>query len=305
MTTGEKKNWSDIWDNFAIVTQKLALDADCIDALAQTQTAILSNQVAIAAVQAAEKALFANEETVAQEQLGIAAKTVGTDVRTITAVMLIGAIPAMLRLYQEMGIDRSILWDTLIDLKCKLEESHNLHGVWGTAAIGWYIRLFRGKIIKLGRLEFEPVGYKWDTPYGDICKGDPVMNVHIPPTGPLWIQDVLESFGRAFCFFGYQRPMPVAVASWLLYPPICETVMKPGSNMRNFYELFDVVEQYEDPDNRNFWRVFNMEYAEGALDKVPLDNSLRRGIYDYMKSGRHMGIGRCMLLFDGERVMNK
>ena len=119
------------------------------------------------------------------------------------------------------------------------------------------------------------------------------------------VEDVLDAFGRAYRFFGYTQPMPVMVASWLCYPAVCEEVFKPGSNLRNFYELFEVVEQYEDPTNRNFWRIFNMDYEEGVLDRVPLDTSLRRNLHTFMKNGRNMGVGRCMLLFDGKNVVSK
>ncbi len=223
--------------------------------------------------------------------------------RTITAVVLIRSVERLKKAYANKGWCEDLMWDTLVDIKCKLDETYALHGVWGTGAIGWYLRIYTLRIIKLGRLEFEPIAYKWDTPYRGIQKGDPVMNMHIPSTGPMKIEDVLDSFKRAYKFFGYTEPMPVAAASWLLYPPVCETVFKEGSNLKNFYDLFDVVEQYEDPDNKNFWRIFNMKWEAGILDKVPLDTSLRRGLYEFMKLGRDMGVGRCMLLFDGEKVI--
>jgi len=224
---------------------------------------------------------------------------------TVLAVVLIQAIPLMQSLYEEKSVSLQLMWDTLIDLKCKFRENHDLTGIWGTGALSWYLRVYTLRIIKLGRLEFEPIGYKWETPYRHIQKGDPVMNMHIPSTGPMRIEDVLDSFRQAYRFFGYKEPMPVAAGSWLLYPPVCEQVMKPGSNLRNFYELFDTVESYEDPDNKNFWRIFNKEWEAGVLDKVPLDTSLRRDLHAFMKPGRNMGVGRCMLLFDGEKVISK
>lgn len=229
----------------------------------------------------------------------------GINKRTVVAVALIWAVERLKKAYSDKGWSEDLMWDTLVDVKCKLEEQHGLNGIWGTGAIGWYLRIYTLRIIKLGRLEFEPIPYKWDTPYRGIQKGDPVMNMHIPSTGPMKIEDVLDSFQRAYKFFGYTEPMPVAAASWLLYPPVCETVFKEGSNLKNFYDLFDVVEQYEDPENKNFWRIFNMEWEAGVLDKVPLDTSLRRGLYEFMKPGRDMGVGRCMLLFDGEKVISK
>ena len=288
-----------------LVAKNLALAPDCVQVLSRAQDVLFADAAATDAVLSAVKVLIQSRSDEAESRLRTAAQIVNLPWQTVAVVMLIQAVPAMGQMYREKAIAEQILWDTLIDLKCKLEESYNLTGVWGTEAVDWYARVYNARIIKLGRLEFEPIAYRWDTPYGNIQKGDPVMNVPIPSCGPMLLADVLASFKKAYEFFGYQQPMPVVMASWLLYPPICETVMKPGSNMRNLYELFEVVEQYEDPNNRNFWRVFHMPYGEGVLDRVPLDNSLRRGICAFMKSGHHMGIGRCALLFDGENVIHK
>lgn len=307
----ERNDWSSIWDDqkaaqmLPIAAQKLQLPADCVQTLENAQQTILADSAAYETVKAAAIYLLQAQEDACQEQLRTAAEMTGIHKLTVTAVMLVLAIPMMQQGYEDNGLPIELMWDTLIDVRCKLQEEYDCSGVWGTCSVGWYVRLYRLGIIKLGRLEFEPIGYKWDTPYQGIQKGDPVMNMHIPSTGPMKIEDVLDAFKRAYKFHGYTEPMPVAAASWLLYPPICEEVFKAGSNLKNFYELFDVVEQYEDPKNKNFWRIFNMDYEEGVLDRVPTDNSLRRGIYEFMKSGRHMGVGRCMLLFDGEKVTSK
>ena len=223
----------------------------------------------------------------------------------IFAVTLLESVPYMKACYEKKSLPESVLWDTLVDVRCKLEEHYSVNGRWGTMEFGWYARLLNACIIKLGRLEFEPIDYRWETPCMGTQKGDPVLNVHIPSAGPLRIEDVMDSFKRAYQFFGYEEPMRVVVASWMLYPPMCDAVLKNGSNLKKFYELFQLVEQQEDPENKDFWRIFHMAYGEGVLDKVLTDTSLRRGLYEYMKSGRNMGIGRGILLFDGEKVISK
>ena len=286
---------------FLDVCNRLALEPDCIRALQETYEKIRDH----ACLRIACDTLIAGQTEQCEEAVAKIVEDTGVIRSTAVAAMLIVAVPQLKQAYAEKGVPEELMWDTLVDLKCKLTEQHDLIGVWGTGSIGWYIRVYGLKIIKLGRLEFEPIGYKWDTPYRGIQKGDPVMNMHIPSTGPMKIEDVLDSFKQAYRFYGYTEPMPVAAASWLLYPPVCEEVLKPGSNLKNFYELFDVVEQYEDPTNHNFWRIFNVHWEEGVLDKVPLDTSLRRDLHAFMKPGRDMGVGRCMLLFDGEKVISK
>ena len=303
----ERINWNAVWSEvndpgiLQLTAQKLQLDADCVAAFTAAEEKLLPEPE----LQNAVVALLEYNEPEGMAQLQVLAEMTGVHQLTVNAIALIHAIPMLQRLYEAKKVPVALMWDTMIDIKCKFAEEHDLSGIWGTGAMSWYMRVFTLRIIKLGRLEFEPIGYKWDTPYRGIKKGDPVMNMHIPSTGPMRIEDVLDSFKRAYKFFGYTEPMPVAAASWLLYPPVCEQVMKPGSNLRNFYDLFDVVESYEDPDNKNFWRIFNMEWSPGVLDKVPLDTSLRRNLHAFMKPGVNMGVGRCMLLFDGERVISK
>lgn len=309
----ERDNWNSIWDDakalqmLGVAADKLNLPADCVKVLTQAQQSIVAVPAAFEAVKNAAVCLMDVQEDACREQLQLAAQKSGVPFITAVAVMLIAAIPMMERIYADKGLPEDLMWDTLIDVRCKLQEEYDCSGVWGTAAVGWYVRLYRAAIIKLGRLEFEPIGYKWDTPYRGVQKGDPVLNVHIPSCGGLPIEAVIDSLKRAHTFFAaeYGTVQTYVCASWLLYPPICEEVMKPDSNMKKFYDLFEVVEQYEDPENKNFWRVFNVDYAEGVLDKAPTDTSLRRGIYNMMKSGRHMGIGRCMLQFDGEKIISK
>lgn len=288
---------------FLDVCNRLKLQEECVSTLCGAYQTVSAQ--AATALKCACDHLMAGREEECEVQLAQIVSVTGICRQTVLAVVLLEAVPLLKKAYEVKGLSEELMWDTLVDVRCKLAEHHDLNGIWGTGAVGWYIRLYGLKIIKLGRLEFEPIGYKWDTPYRGIQKGDPVMNMHIPSTGPMKIEDVLASFKQAYKFYGYTEPMPVAAASWLLYPPVCEEVFKPGSNLRNFYDLFDVVEQYEDPENHNFWRIFNMDWKEGVLDQVPTDNSLRRGLYEFMKPGRNMGIGRCMLLFDGEKIINK
>ena len=286
---------------FLDVCNRLGLEQDCIRVLLDAYEKARDHS----AIPSACDSLIAGETETCEQIVERIALNTGVDRNAIVAVVLIVAVEQLKKAYADRGVPEEIMWDTLVDIKCKLTERHDLHGQWGVAAVGWYTRVYTLRIIKLGRLEFEPIGYKWDTPYCGIQKGDPVINVHIPSTGPMLIGDVLDSFKRAYLFFGYTNPMPVAVASWMMYPPVCEEVIKPGSNLRKFYELFDLVEQYEDPQNKNFWRIFNMPYSEDVLDKVPLDTSLQRDLHAFMMSGRHMGIGRCMLFFDGEKIISK
>lgn len=238
------------------------------------------------------------------ELLTSMAQQTGIPSATVAMVCLVRAVPRLQALYEKHGISQEILWDTLIDLTCKLREHHALCGEWGTDAVAWYRRVFSAKIIKLGRMEFEPISYKWDTPYCGVVKGDPVMNLHVPSCGGLPPEAVLDSLKHAYRYFNRDgKPMTFVGGSWLLYPPLCEAVFGENSNLYKFYRCFDILEQYVDPANKNFWRIFNVRYSPEALDTAPADTTLRRNLLAWMKAGNDMGVGRGAFRFDGEKIL--
>ena len=84
-----------------------------------------------------------------------------------------------------------------------------------------------------------------------------------------------------------------------------EKVYHEGSNLKAFYEMFDVFESSTSESNGNFWRIFNMEFSRDTLHNAPEDTTLRRNFKKYLLDGNNMGSGKGILLFDGERVINK
>lgn len=225
---------------------------------------------------------------------------------TVTMVCLVQAVPKLQALYEEKNVDTAIMWSTLIDLTCKVKENFEVDGIWGTEAVSWYSRLFSLRILKLGRLEYEPINYKWDTAYGNVAKDCPVLNIHIPSCGSLPMESVVESLKQAYAFFGGKdgENLPFVCASWMLYPPMCEQVLSKESNLYRFYRCFQIAEQYADPANKNFWRIFGMQYAPDVLEKAPADTTLRRDLLNWMRQGNDMGVGRGAFLFDGEEILH-
>ena len=77
-------------------------------------------------------------------------------------------------------------------------------------------------------------------------KGAPVINCHIPSSGPLLPEQVEDSFRQAYQFFGFAQKgetMPLVCESWLLYPPHYELFPESG-NMRRFFEHFEVYKHW-------------------------------------------------------------
>ena len=235
------------------------------------------------------------------------AEQTGIHYATVVAITLIHGVALLKENYRKAGVPEEIMWDTLIDLRCKLQEMWDREGVWGVSVVSWYQRLFTLKIVKLGRLEFEPISYRWDTPYGEIQRGDPVVFIHIPSCGSISIEAVMDSLKRAYAFFKdrHRNGIPFVCNSWLLYPPMYDAVFPKGSNLSRFYECFDIIEQQADKDNKDFWRIFKVFYSRDALQTAPADNTLRRNLLAFMRDGNNMGMGRGAFWFDGENIIKK
>ena len=132
-----------------------------------------------------------------------------------------------------------------------------------------------------------------------------MLNCHIPSSGPLTPEAVLDSLKRAYSFYADVQKegiLPVVCHSWLLYPPHYELF---GKNTKAFYDLFTVLRQDVSAENGDFWRVFNRPFSEDILTDLPEDTSLRRGFKQFLLAGNKMGSGYGVLLFDGERVLPK
>ena len=147
-------------------------------------------------------------------------------------------------------------------------------------------------LFTLGRLQYEPISSPLD--YKDIVKkGDKIINVHIPSGSPLRTEEVYDSFDKAYEFFGAEGDIIFTCHSWLLYPPHYE-VFPEGSNLRAFYELWDVVRQEESEED--FWRVFYKEPNISLSEIIP-KTSLEKRMLDHLKSGGSMGAGQAFIVY--------
>ncbi|MBQ7935422.1 MAG: DUF5596 domain-containing protein [Clostridia bacterium] len=217
-------------------------------------------------------------------------------------VQLYAAIP-LRKIYQEKGYSDVLYLDTMKDIPCKMMECHGVHGIWGTIASDWQQGFFRCKRFSLGRLQYEEFPLPIEN-YKSYKKGDIVYNCHIPSGGSMPMKAVMESFKKAYAFYRSQLKdgiLPVHLHSWLIYPGHYE-VYSEGSNLRKFYDLFDVLEPVEKPENPYLWRVFGVETCEDYT-ALPEKTSLQRRFKEYLLSGKCMGSARGMLLFDGEKIL--
>lgn len=221
------------------------------------------------------------------------------DVFTANMLFLICMTPKLHEKYIYQGIDDKIFYDTMLDLKYKLQECRLVHNRCGTFVASWYKGFFDMKIFALGRLQFE-INHTWfDCEVNDrkLPKGTKVLSVHIPRTGTRLDHNlVLESYKQAKQFFEneFETDIIFICNSWLL-DTWNRKFLNDGSNLAQFYDDFTIVQTGNYRDYSETWRLFDCLYT-GNLDDLPCDTSLRRAYIERIKSGLPTGYATGVIL---------
>ena len=91
--------------------------------------------------------------------------------------------------------------------------------------------------------------------------------------------------------------------SWLLYPPYGE-ILSPTSNIVSFQRDFDITGQEASEEFDDAWRLFGGDYKK-PLEDLPERTSMQRAFKNYLLAGGKAGEGRGVLIFDGEKIVNR
>ncbi len=225
----------------------------------------------------------------------------GIHIYTINLVLILVCAKAVKARYDENGISEEVFFDSMSDITCKLIECKKMYNIWGVFVLDWYRGIFSLRTIKLGRLEYAYLPFPYDTYKGYVKKGENVFSCHIPSTGPLTPESVIDSLKRAYKFFGCTDKLIVYCHSWLIYPAHYE-LFPNGSNLRAFYDLFNIIDEEQENDNRNLWRIF-YKPNDTPFDDLPENTTLQRNFKKYLKEGNYIGVGIGMLVFDGENFV--
>ncbi|MBQ7032479.1 MAG: DUF5596 domain-containing protein [Clostridia bacterium] len=230
---------------------------------------------------------------------------------TLQLIFWLYLVPYMEENYKKYNIDKGIFRDTAANISYKVNECKNVYGVVGVFT-SWFFLEQELNLFALGRLQYNFRTYECnDYQWGDytLRKGDSVYSCHIPSSGPLKEEDCILSFKKAYEFFDGAKLkcgiLPILCQSWLLYPPYIEKVYDKNSNLKKFAKMFDVVRQID--AGRKFddcWRVFNTSY-KGSSKGLPDDTRLRQNMISYIDNYGVFGIGEGIILFDGEKIVNR
>ena len=225
----------------------------------------------------------------------------GVHIYTVNLILVLVCAKTAKARYEEKGYPEDVYFDTMTDIGFKVTECRKMYNVWGVSALEWYRGIFSLRTFKLGRLEFAFLPYPYDSYKDYVKKGENVFSCHIPSAGPLTPESVIDSLKRAYKFFGCTDKLVVYCHSWLIYPAHYE-LFPNGSNLRAFYDLFDIIAEEQENDNRNLWRIF-YKPNDTPYDELPENTTLQRNFKKYLKDGSYIGVGVGMLIFDGEKIV--
>ena len=289
------------------LAQQLCFPQDAVSYLSECDKRLKQDPKASFLLDAAIRRMYEQDDKSYMDLLAEIAEITGISRYTVDMLFFLSCAAPMRELYRQKGIGEEIYWNTLSDLKNKLLECKSLHGIYGNFTNHWFPRFLRAEAFALGRLQYELKPFQLES-YGDLLQqGDVVCNCHIPSSGPLLQEDVLESLKQAYRFYRpYHRKgiLPVTCHSWLLYPPVAECFGK-DSNLDRFYRIFEILDETPDPANKNFWRVFSQAFSPETLPSAPERSSLQRSIKQFLLRGGCMGNSWGMILFDGEKILTQ
>lgn len=209
------------------------------------------------------------------------------------------------KLYEDKGLSYELFKDTFSDFKYKLNECQNHYGICGTSCeTGWYKKFFTLERFALGRLQYEVIPYRGETPYTKdgvtVNPGDPVLNTHIPSSGPLTPDLVDESFALAHEFFRDKfdsELTPISCNSWLLFPEHYN-MLSPTANIIKFMDKFEIVSSGDYDGYPMFITVFNKPYDED-LSTFAQDTSIQRAYLELARNNKPGGWGLGITLYKG------
>ena len=207
---------------------------------------------------------------------------------TIDMLLAIYACIRLRKMYAEKGYTEEFFAHNMKDLTYKLHECKKLHDMWGSFVFEWFAGFYKMERFALGRLQYNPKAIAMD--YKELKEGDMVTTIHIPSSGPLTPEAVQESLKMAYEFFGpnYGDRHIFVCDSWLLYPKTCD-LYPENSNMRKFYETFEIFNPRENIEDYDLWRIFYTQTKD--YKSLPRETSLQRLFYDYLNAGNHFGYG--------------
>lgn len=188
--------------------------------------------------------------------------------------------------YEKRGIGNEILIDTLKDIPRWTDTYTNLKGTLYLGELGWLRNHLTLRLFKLGRLQFCFEDAHEDYSDVDVKKGEKIIGIHIPSTGPLNVEECKESIENARKFFEKYFPeyeyKIFKCHSWLLDETL-KKVLKKESNILKFQTLFDIVSK--SPSDAILKYIFTWDTTKENLVQKECTSSLAKLVKETVLSG--------------------
>ena len=195
------------------------------------------------------------------------------------------------KLHLDAGVEESVFLDGMRDLKIWADDHFDKTGEHGLTQWGWVRNIMRMKVMRLGRLEFEPTEMPVDFEANGkkISKGEPALGVHIPAGEKLDEKAVYESFIRAQGFFKshFGKDYKAYICgSWLLSPEL-EKLLPPESLILRFQKNFTLYDCH--PSRQAEERVFLKISDDYSV--YPENTRLQKNLKNFLLSGGNVRNG--------------
>ncbi len=181
---------------------------------------------------------------------------------------------------QAKGISEEILLDSLSELVYYTHVFSDLKNELSLGRMDWILRILKGEILKLGRLQFALEASAVDIPEKGIKTGDTVLRCYIPGGEKLSREAVASSIQQAKAFF---KDYTVVVTSWLLDDSLKE-LLPEESNILAFQSLFETVKREESDAILRF--VFRWNTNRFSVKFVPAYSRFSEGVKQAALAGK-------------------
>ncbi len=244
----------------------------------------------------------------AVDRLTSLAEEKGVHPYTLHTVFLIACSSTLRLRYKRAGLPDELFLEAMKDLGYKVRECKELKGIDGTFVATWNHRWFDISRFTLGRFQFEDgvlaADYKGKNGV-EYPKGTQCVHIHIPSSGQPMNEEVrLASYKKAYEFYQDKLIDGVLVlhcTCWMLNPDN-EKMLPEHSNILGFYRDFDVYDKVEKEDFNDGERIYGGKWY-GKVKDLPEDTGLQRAYKKWLMDGKKLGVGRGVILFDGEKII--
>ena len=250
-----------------------------------------------------QKAFFGYEET--REACFEAGKKHGYEPFFFALVYMLMYSLHTKEIYEWRRYPTEVYYDSFIDLVIWSNVSEAQNGFFGIANYGWVSEQVRADMYRIGRLQFHYVTYgegEYSHAGVTVRGGDKVINIHIPEGEPFTREKRLDSYRKAYKFFGQTGNAVFVCESWLLHS-FHREYLGEKSNIVDFMDDFTITSQVDHPAPfGDAWRVFGFRDSYDP-DTLPTDTSLQRAYVRRLKEGGTVGYAHGIFVFDGENIL--